>query len=489
MKWSGALASFFTAWFALSCMGGAVAAEQQPLNAQPLNVLVIVVDDLGWADWAGGGSEFYETPNLDRLAAQGMTFTNAYAASPVCSPSRAALLTGRYPPRTGVTEITQTHDRRQPENWTANTKLLPAPYTNYLPLEEQTLAELLKEQGYATFFAGKWHLGQEGYWAEDQGFDINKGGYVWGHPHGGNHYFSPYDNPRLENGPAGEHLPDRLASETIAFMQQHRAEPFLAYLSFYSVHTPLMAPEDLVEKYRQKRQAIERDTKRFGEIDGQRWRQVQDHAVFAAMVEAMDQAVGRVLDELERTGLADHTLVVFTSDNGGLATGGKSPTSNLPLRAGKGWLYEGGVRVPMIVRWPGVTPAGSRSDTVVSGIDVLPSVLAAAGLEQAIPDNVDGVDLTPVFRGEAMSRGPIFWHYPHYSADTPSAAVRDGPWKLIEWYEDGEIKLFNLGDDLGETRNVSDQHPETTARLLGQLTAWRQDVGAKMPTRREPARE
>ena len=460
-----------------------------------MNVVVFVVDDMGWADWTGGGSTYYETPNLERLAASGMTFTDAYAACPVCSPSRAALLTGKYPQRSGITDYIWSAEKKndganQPQNWKRDTLLLPAPYEDRLALQEKTLAEYLSDAGYATFFAGKWHLGPEGFWPQDQGFDVNIGGWSQGGPYRGKQYFSPYDNPQMENGPDGEHLPDRLSFETAAFIREHKDEPFLTYLSFYSVHTPLMAPPELVEKYRDKRQQMRLTA--AGEFDeklenGRQVRVVQRHAVYAGMIESMDRAVGKVLDEIEAQDLADRTLIVFTSDNGGLSTSEGSPTSNEPMRTGKGWMYEGGIRVPMIIRAPGLTGAGSSSHVPVSGVDLVPTVLAMAGLKTEVLGEFDGVDLTPALKGEDLNRGePIFWAYPHYGnqGGAPGAAVRDGDWKLVYWYEGDRFEIYNLADDVGEDIDLSEKEPEVLERLKGELHAWLDEVDAISPTQR-----
>ena len=320
-------------------LGSLAAGVALSAPSRKTNIVFMLADDLGWRDLGCFGSSFYETPNLDRLAASGMMFTNAYAACPVCSPTRASIMTGKYPVRTGITDYI---GAAQPAKWSRNTKLLPAPYQERLALEETTIAEAMKERGYATFFAGKWHLGPEGYWPENQGFDINKGGIDRGGPYGGKKYFSPYGNPRLEDGPDGEHLPDRLGTETVKFIEANTDRPFLAYLAFYSVHTPLMARKDLEEKYRKKAEALKFAGPRFIPEGAREARQVQDHAIYGGMVEAMDQAAGKVLAALDRLHLTDHTIVVFMSDNGGLSTSEGSPTSNLPLRAGKGWMYEGG---------------------------------------------------------------------------------------------------------------------------------------------------
>ncbi|MGL5094071.1 MAG: sulfatase, partial [Planctomycetia bacterium] len=336
-------------------------------RAKPFNFVCFVVDDLGYMDvGCNNPRTFYETPNIDRLAATGVRFTNGYAACPVCSPTRAGLMTGKYPPRTGVTDYI---GAPQPDQWKRPTKLKPAPYKERLERSELTIAERLKAAGCVTFFAGKWHLGEEGFWPEDQGFDFNRGGTDRGGPYGGGKYFSPYDNPRLADGPAGEHLPDRLAAEAEEFLTLHREKPFLLYFSFYCVHTPLMARDDLRRKYEEKARTWNYAGPAVGREGARDVRLVQNHAVYAGMVEAMDQAVGRVLDALDRLRLADDTVVIFTSDNGGLSTSEGSPTSNRPLRAGKGWLYEGGVRVPWIVRIPGAKRNGSIVDARIMSID------------------------------------------------------------------------------------------------------------------------
>jgi arylsulfatase A-like enzyme len=444
------------------------------------NFLFFLVDDLGWKDLGCYGSSFYETPNIDRLAGQGMRFTDAYAASPVCSPTRASIMTGKYPVRTGITDYI---GAPQPDKWTGNTKLLPAPYIPRLALEEVTLAEAFKEGGYATFFAGKWHLGPLGFWPEDQGFEINKGGTDSGGPYGGNKYFSPYGNPRLEDGPPGEHLPDRLASETVKFIEARKDRPFLAYLAFYSVHTPLMAREDLRKKYEEKARTVKSDGPRFLPEGKRQARQVQDHAVYAGMVEAMDLAVGKVLKKLEDIGLDKNTIVIFMSDNGGLSTSEGSPTSNVPLRAGKGWLYEGGIREPMIVRWPGVTTPGSTCRLPVISTDFYPTMLEMAGLPRRPKQHLDGVSFVPLLGGRTMNRGPVFWHYPHYSnqGGSPAGAVRAGNWKLIEFFEDNRVELYNLNEDIGEKRDLAMSNAGKTHELDEMLHEWQKVTSVKFP--------
>jgi arylsulfatase A-like enzyme len=463
-----------------ACGGG----RSRPASNRP-NFVFFLVDDLGWRDLGCFGSTFYETPNVDRLATQGMRFRDAYAACPVCSPTRASIMTGKFPARLQTTDY---FGAPQPEtvqnHWTRDKPLLPAPYRDRLPLEEVTVAEALKQHGYATFFAGKWHLGPEGYWPENQGFDINKGGIERGGPYGGGRYFSPYDNPRLPDGPPGEHLPDRLAGETCAFIESNRDRPFLAYLAFYSVHTPLMARGDLKAKYESKAEQVKQDGPAWSTEGDRQVRLVQDHAVYAGMVEAMDQAVGQVLETLDRLDLARDTVVFFMSDNGGLSTSEGHPTSNLPLRAGKGWLYEGGVREPMIVRWPGAAEAGGVCDEPVISTDFYPTMLEMAGLPLLPRQHLDGRSLVPLLEGRG---GPkprnLYWHYPHYGnqGGSPGGAVRSGDFKLIEFYEDDHVELYDLRTDLGEKHDLSAEMPEKAAEMREALHAWRKEVGAVMP--------
>ena len=449
------------------------------------NFLFILVDDLGWADVGfNNPNTFYETPNIDRLASEGMRFIQGYAACPVCSPTRASIMTGKYPARMNTTDY---FGAPQPEtlndNWKKNKILLPAGYEDRLPLEEISLAEILKEEGYATFFAGKWHLGPEGFWPEDQGFDLNIGGWERGGPYGGNKYFSPYGNPRMEDGPEGEHLPDRLASETIKFMGDHNKQPFLAYLSFYSVHTPLIAREDLKEKYEKKREDSPEDA--WGKEDKRKVRLVQNHAVYAGMVDAMDQAVGRVLGFLKESGLEKNTVVFFMSDNGGLSTSEGHPTSNLPLRAGKGWLYEGGIREPMVVKWPENTPTGSTCEEPVISIDFYPTILEIANINLKPDQIVDGISFASLLRGKKNKDERImFWHYPHYGnqGGSPGAAVRKGDYKLIEFFEEQRsIELYNISNDISEHVNLADSLPHIRDQLLEILHNWQKEMDARFP--------
>lgn len=465
--------SLLTLVFAILICASASAADE---TRRP-NVVFFLVDDLGYMDiGANNPKTFYDTPNVNKLAATGMRFTSAYAACPVCSPTRASIMTGKYPARIKTTDFFC--GKRAG-------KLLPADYLCRLPLEEVTLAEMLKENGYATFFAGKWHLGPKGFWPEEQGFDVNQGGIDRGGPYGGKKYFSPYGNPRLKDGPAGEHLPDRLASETVKFIEQHKDKPFLAYLSFYSVHTPLIGRPDLVEKYQKKAATVKPDGPRWKPERARKNRQVQDHAVYAAMVEATDLAVGKVLDALDRLELADDTIVVFFSDNGGLSTSEGHPTCNLPLRAGKGWIYEGGIREPCVIRVPKVTKPGSVCDHPIVSTDFCPTILSLAGLKAQPEKHVDGVSIKSLLRDpkSSLDREAIYFHYPHYGnqGGAPSGAVRMGDWKLIEWFEDDSVELFNLADDIGEQKDLARDQPERTAKLRKMLADWRKSVDANMP--------
>lgn len=450
------------------------------LAAQPdkPNIVFFLADDLGQRDLGCYGSTFYETPNLDQMAREGARFTQAYAACPVCSPTRASVATGRWPQRTGVTDYI---GAPQPAKWKRNTKLLPAPYSEQLELKETTIAETLKAAGYATMHAGKWHLGSEGFWPENQGFDINMGGIDRGGPYGGKKYFSPYANPRLPDGPDGEHLPDRLARECTRFIEANKDRPFFVSYWFYDVHTPLMAREDLRAKYEAKRKALGLKPQ-FGPEGERDVRLVQEHAVYAGMVEAMDLAVGTVLAKLNELGLREKTLVIFTSDNGGLSTSEGSPTANHPLRAGKGWLYEGGIREPLIVRWPDVVKPGLVIDTPVSSPDFLPTITEAAGAKLPEKYPGDGISLVSVLKGGSSPVRPLFWHYPHYGnqGGAPGSAVREGDWKLIEWQEDGRNELYNLRDDIGEQQNLAASQPARVQELQGKLAAWRKQVGALM---------
>ena len=445
--------------------------------AKEPNVVVFLVDDLGYMDIGANNPDcFYDTPNIDRLSDSGMRFTDGYAANPVCSPTRYSLMTGKYPTRVQATNFF---------SGKRSGKFNPAPLVDDMAAKEITIAEALKTKGYATFFAGKWHLGHsEELYPQGQGFDINIGGWARGGPYTGKKYFAPFENPQMEvESPEGEHLPARLARDTAEFIEANKDQPFLAYLSFYSVHTPLQGRPDLVEKY--KARAAEIVGEEFADeeqVFGDKPRQVrvlQKHAVYAAMVEAMDEAVGTVLDQLEASGIADNTIVVFTSDNGGLSTSEGSPTSNLPLRGGKGWVYEGGIREPWIIRYPGVTEPGSVSEEMICSIDLLPTVAAAAGIE--IDHLIDGIDLAPALRGGKLDRQSLYWHYPHYSnqGGIPGGAIREGNYKLFERYEDGRVHLYDLKNDIGEQNDLAAEKPELVQEMRKRLHQWYKEVDAK----------
>jgi len=465
-----------------------------PLNAaEPPNFVIILVDDLGKHDLGCEGSTFYETPHIDQMAARSVRFVNGYSACQVCSPSRAALQTGRYPARTQITDYIDPRGGNQPEGWKRNTQLLPAAFAKQLALEEVTLAEALKPLGYHSYFAGKWHLGGEGFSPIEQGYDVNVGGDVYGTPPGG--YFSPYRNPKLPDGPPGEQLPLRLARETASYIAS-RAEskqPFMALLSFYSVHAPIQTTQALWSKYRDKAAALGLDgpRSRFLLDRGQEVRQTQDNPLYAGMMESLDDAVGIVLDALQTTGQAENTVVIFTSDNGGVSSGDGYATGCLPLRGGKGRQWEGGVRQPFYVDWPGVTQ-GSESQALVSSIDLLPTLLEIAGGTAQVPANeapvnpalLDGISLVPALTGGVLPDRPLFWHYPHYGnqGGEPSAIIRAGDWKLIRYYEDERHELYDLREDLGEQQNIAADHPQIVRDLSEQLAAWLRETGAKFPS-------
>jgi arylsulfatase A-like enzyme len=451
---------------------------------KPLNFVFIMADDLGQRDLGCYGSTFYETPHLDALAASGVRFTSAYAACPVCSPTRSSFQSGKYPARTTNTDF---FGGPQPDAAALmprfeNRKLLPAPYLDRLPHDELTIAEALKEAGYATFFAGKWHLGGKGFMPEHQGYDENQGGNSAGHPKS---YFSPYQNPQLKDGPPVEHLDIRLASEAARFIKDHRDGPFFVCFCPYEVHVPLQTSAELKRKYRNKARLNIAPQPRFGREGQSNVRLVQNHPVYAGMMETMDAAVGTVLAALEESGVSDHTAIIFTSDNGGLSTAEGAPTSNVPLRAGKGWMYEGGIRVPLLVRWPTKTKPGTACDNYIISTDFYPTMLEMANLSPRPEQHTDGKSFAPLLRGEnEFKRGPIYWHYPHYGnqGGQPSAAIREGDWKLIKFFEDDRTELYNLSNDLSEHCELSHREPERTASLARKLHDWQVSAGAQMPT-------
>jgi arylsulfatase A-like enzyme len=443
----------------LCLCGSSSSAAEKP------NVVLILADDLGWRDLGCYGSKFYRTPHIDRLAADGIRFTDFYAACPVCSPTRASIMTGKYPQRVGVTDWLPGRPDRPDQ------KLRRPPLSMQLPLEEVTLAEALKAAGYATAHVGKWHLGGDGFGPREQGFDVNIAGDHTGSPRS---YFAPFRNkqgtmPGLETTPDGEYLTDRLAAEAAKFIRANKDRPFFVYFPSYAPHTPLRAKPDVVAKYKV--------TPKAG---------TQSNPVYAAMVEGLDDAVGTIVKTLDELKLSDNTIVIFTSDNGGLATTEGGPTGatfNGPLREGKGFLYEGGIRVPLIVKWPGKVKPGTMTNEVACSIDLFPTLLEVCG--QKTPEKgIDGVSLAGAIEGGPLFDRHLFWHYPHYAnqGGKPGGAVRRGEYKLIEHYEDGRRELFDVKKDVSESRNLIADKPEVAAKLAAELDAWRKDVGAKMPT-------
>ncbi len=449
-------------------------------SAAPPNVLFILADDLGLHDLSGEGSSYYESPNIDRLKMDGMSFSQGYAACSVCSPSRASIMLGTFPSRHGITEWIGAASGTA---WKRNGKILPAEYAHELPSEPTSLAEAFRDAGYRTFFAGKWHLGGEGSLPEDHGFEVNVGGNHRGSPHGG--YFSPYKNPQMKDGPAGELLPIRLANETVSFIEQNKQQPFLAYLSFYSVHGPIQTTEALWKKYVRKAGGNPADRQRFKVDRTLPVRQVQDCPIYAGMIESMDDAVGVVLDALDRMGLAENTIVVFTSDNGGVSSGDAYSTSNLPLRGGKGRQWEGGIREPYYIKAPGVTKPGSTCDTPVSGVDFYPTLLDLAGLDLRPQDHRDGVSLVPLLKGGKIAQRALLWHYPHYSnqGGDPSSTLRRGNMKLIHYWEDGSDELYDLAGDPYETSDIAAANPEVVRTMRAELDRMLAETGAKIPAK------
>ena len=453
-------------------------------NVPKPNIILIHIDDLGWTDLECFGSRYYETPNIDRLAGGGMKFTNAYAAGAVCSPTRSALMTGRYPARLGITDWIRSGfqdgkipaDKKNPTGYDKrkNKKLLCPKNALWMELNEITIAEVLKPAGYATCHIGKWHLGPDDWYPDKQGFDYNIGGCDFGQPPT---YFDPYhskrqgDIPTLKPRSKGEYLTDREGDEAVGFIKKHSGHPFFLYLAHYAVHTPIQAKEKVVAKYKAKKA-----TK-------------QKNPTYAAMVESVDDAVGKVMAALDETNLTKQTIIIFTSDNGGLV-GSKRwrVTHNAPLRAGKGYPYEGGIRVPLIVRWPGVVKAGSLCDEPVISVDYFPTICSAVGENIPADRTIDGQNLIPLLEQTGtFNRNAIFWHFPHYRGGdvVPYSIVRAGNWKLIKRYEGKTFELFNLHNDISEKNDLSARMPEKVRELDAMLAIWLRDTGARMPVKNE----
>ncbi len=430
------------------------------------NFVFLLVDDLGWGDFGCYGAEFYETPHIDKLAEDGILFTNAYSACTVCSPSRAAILTGRYPARLHLTDWIAGHKK-------PFAKLAVPDWKMKMDHERVLLPEALKEAGYATAFLGKWHLmpiGQPDFkehYPTSHGFDINVGGREWGQPKGPGKYFSPFGMPGLDDGAKGDFLTDKLTDAAMVFLEEKKNENFLLYFSYYTVHGPIMSPGDLTKKYQEKLKTF--DNKRNENVNPKR----------AGMVEALDQSVGRIVAKLEELGLAENTVIVLTGDNGG-----DYDDTTSGLRDRKGFSHEGGVREPLIAKWPGKIEAGSRCDEPVIGMDFYPTFLEVAGLPARKDEHLDGVSIWPLLKdvSSELKREKLYWHYPHYHRTKPYGAIRDGDWKLIEFFEDGELELFNLKADPFEKNNLAGENPERAAMLLKDLKKWRRSVGAQMMT-------
>ncbi|HBE68897.1 MAG TPA: sulfatase, partial [Planctomycetaceae bacterium] len=453
----------FLSGLCFSCLGQLVFTSIA--RAQRPNIVFILADDLGWKDLSIEGSTYYETPHIDSIASGGMQFTRGYAACQVCSPSRASILTGTYPTKHGITTWIGDRAGQQWRKAGRHDSHMPPEYARNLAASEITLAEALKASGYKTFFAGKWHLGTKGSWPTDHGFEINRGGWDVGSPNGG--YFAPWKNPNLEPGPDGESLPIRLANETAAFIEDHKDAPFLAYLSFYSVHGPIQTSPDLWDKYRKKAALSGLADERFVFDRRLCVRTVQDCPIYAGMMESMDNAVGIVLAKLDELGLADNTIICFTSDNGGVSSGDAFATSNLPLRGGKGRQWEGGIREPYYILAPGVTKPGSKSDVPVHGIDWYPTLLDLAGISLPGEQDIDGTSLVPLLKGESIKTRPLYWHYPHYGnqGGEPSSIIMRGDKKLIYYHEDSRVELYDLRNDPAEQVDDSANDPQATERL------------------------
>lgn len=478
---SNIMLRFFSCCFRRSIMAALLlslcTACSEPISAeeQRPNIILILIDDMGWADLGCYGADLHETPHIDRFAKSSVRFTTAYASAPICSPTRASILTGKHPARLNMT-IWREGSFNRPKN----RRLIPPASVPDLSRDEQSLGKVLQAAGYLTIHLGKWHLGEASHFPETHGFDVHLGGNHWGAP--ATHFF-PYRGPahkefryipHLEWGKAGEYLTDRLTDEAIRSIERASAkdQPFFLNLWHYTVHTPLEAPQPLVDEYDRKKQP------------GQH----HQNPTYAAMVKSLDDNIGRLMNVLETKKLLDNTVIVFTSDNGGyLSMGnGTAVTNNHPLRLGKGSCYEGGIRVPMLVRWPGVTPAGTECHQPVVSADLYPTLLEIAQVPATIKQNtvLDGVSLTSVLKNpsEKLPRETLYWHYPHYyPTTTPVSAVRSGDWKLLEYYEDLHTELYNLKDDLSESLDLSAAHPEQTQRLKQLLAQWKTEVHAALP--------
>ncbi len=495
---------------------------KKTMKAERPNVIFFLVDDLGWTDVGSYGSNFYETPNIDKLADQGVKFTDAYAACHVCSPTRASIMTGKYPATINLTDWLPGR-REFPFQKLSNAKI-----NQHLPYEEVTIAEALKEVGYKTAIIGKWHLGEDPSNPMAHGFDMHLPNWAWGWPNKG--YFAPFGLEGFEDSKDGDYLTDRLTDEAVNYIESNKDNPFFLYMSHYAVHDPIQGRKDLVEKYSEKLKGTHSNNdpeyllegnpdnpndfskEELGELINTpeyqsykilpnglvKIKQKQDNIEFAGMVESMDESLGRIVEKLEELEIDDNTIVIFYSDNGGMAAANVGnpkriiaadkqdwafSTSNLPLRGAKGWLYEGGIRVPLIVKWPGKGKPGTESAVPLTSVDMFPTIMNMVGAAEKIGKEKEGVDISPLLKGDAMEKGPIYWHFPHYSnhgMQSPGGAIREGDYKLLEYFENGSVQLFNLKDDIGEQHDLSIIEVEKTKDLRDKLHQWRKDVDAQM---------
>ncbi len=486
---------FKNTFILISTLVISVYVSGQTNNKKP-NIIVILADDLGWADLSCYGSSFYETPNLDKLAASGIKFTQNYATCPVCSPTRSSMMTGKYPVKTGITDWIR---GRQAEGVAKPYEKLIAQGIPYqLALGENTIGEQALNNGYKTFFAGKWHLGEEEkYWPQNQGFQTNIGGWKSGSPTGRINdstggFFTPYKNPMLSDGPKGEYITDRLTNETIDFLDKNKESPFFIMYSLYAVHNPMQAPKALIQKYQAKQKLLANgNAQKFAKDEDwmkneKEWKRrlFQDNPVYAAMMENMDLNIGRLLEKIKQLGIDDNTLVIFTSDNGGLSTAEGSPTTNGPLRAGKGWLYEGGIRVPLIMYWKGKIIKGSTSDIPVTTADFFPTIANAFNTNYKKDKNIDGDNILQLLSDpNSNKKRQLFWHYPHYSnqGGRPGSAIREGDYKLIYNYEDESAELYNLATDIGEKTDIAATNDQMVKQLKRKLFKWLKANNALVP--------
>lgn len=491
-------------------------------QSKPQNVIFFLVDDLGWADVTCYGSEFYETPNIDQLATEGVRFTSAYAACHVCSPTRASILTGKYPATINLTDWLP--GRRD----FAFQRFSNADIIQHLPYEEITLAEALKSHEYATGIIGKWHLGEDPSNPMTHGFDMQIPNWAKGWPNGG--YLYPFELEGIPDAP-GEYLTDRLTDKALSFIENHADEPFFLFFSHFSVHDPIEGRPDIVEKYEEKLRSMpqpvgypyilegnpdspdfihpkdalmlleEDEYKGFSLLPNQmvKIKQFQDNVQFAAMVESTDESLGRVMNKIKELGLDENTIIIFYSDNGGMSSAnffnpnrvvGRAnldrafATSNLPLRGAKGWLYEGGIRVPLIIKWPGKGKKGIENDVPVTSPDFYPTIMEMLGLNVPEEQKVDGISIAPLLTGKnTLDRNHIYWHFPHYSnhgMQSPGGAIRSGDYKLLEYFENNTVQLFNLKNDIGEEHDLAAVKPEIARELQAELSRWRKEVDAQM---------